>query len=302
MNFYLKILTTMVVYIFTTTILIKDTYASETCVPLNKVSIEELNKSISKLQNNLKVLSVNKSPIKKIYEVIIRNEDNKKESLIYIDCSLKHLISGNIVDIGSRVNITEKRFKELEKDYILKIKKLQLEKMLGSKKVKKIKEMFGNNWFRYFDIVKLENLPTEHVIVLGNQKANNNIYLITSYHCEPCNKIHKEIMKLLQKRKDIKITVILLGYFGKDLMIHTFCINNKNKQKEFFLNYFKKSYFEDNLKKCDELESYSEKVIQTISNKTNIQNFPVLIFPSGIYFIGTISHEKLIKLFEILKN
>ncbi len=88
-----------------------------------------LKKIIPELPNDLKI---NKSPIENVYEV------NVGRKIFYITNNGKYLVFGNIIDIDSKQNLTEKRIQELSK---IDWNKLPLDKAIkivngnGSKKL-----------------------------------------------------------------------------------------------------------------------------------------------------------------------
>lgn len=59
----------------------------------------------------VKVLEVLTSPIKGMWEVDV--EAGGKKGLVYIDFSKKYLVSGSIISLKDRTNVTQDRFTEL---------------------------------------------------------------------------------------------------------------------------------------------------------------------------------------------
>ena len=60
---------------------------------------------------DVKVLEVLTSPIKGMWEVDV--ETGGKRGLVYIDFSKKYLVSGSIISLKERTNVTQERFTEL---------------------------------------------------------------------------------------------------------------------------------------------------------------------------------------------
>ncbi len=83
------------------------------CAPIDNNSISQIKKKLSSLSNNIKVLKVSKSPIKNVYEIIV--ETPKKKFPLYIDCHLKYLITGEIIDIKRKKSLTREKVTKLNK-------------------------------------------------------------------------------------------------------------------------------------------------------------------------------------------
>jgi len=78
------------------------------CHTLTKDEATTLMKSFGQ---EVKVLEVLTGPIKGMWEVDV--ETGGKKGLVYIDFSKKYLVSGSIISIKERTNITQDRFTEL---------------------------------------------------------------------------------------------------------------------------------------------------------------------------------------------
>ena len=62
---------------------------------------------------DMKVLEILMSPVKGMWEVDV--EAGGKKGLVYIDFSKKHLVTGAIVSLMDKTNLTQERFAELTK-------------------------------------------------------------------------------------------------------------------------------------------------------------------------------------------
>jgi thiol:disulfide interchange protein DsbC len=62
---------------------------------------------------DVKVLEVNATPIQGLFEVAVETKGQK--GIIYLDSSGKYLISGSIVHIATKQNLTQERSSELNK-------------------------------------------------------------------------------------------------------------------------------------------------------------------------------------------
>ncbi len=94
-----------------------DAYAfaekGQNCFKCHTLKKEEASKLLRNLDPAIKVLGVNISPVRYLWEISIDLKGSKE--LVYIDLSKKHLFSGTILDIQSRKNLTQNRLSELNR-------------------------------------------------------------------------------------------------------------------------------------------------------------------------------------------
>lgn len=77
------------------------------------LSVDEAFTLLKDLDPNIKVIAVKPSPIEGLWEVDI--ETGGKKIPVYIDFSKKHLISGSIIDMKERKDLTQERLSEINK-------------------------------------------------------------------------------------------------------------------------------------------------------------------------------------------
>jgi thiol:disulfide interchange protein DsbC len=82
----------------------------------------------------VKVLEVNTTPVQGLFEVVVETKGQK--GIIYLDSSRKYLISGSIVDIATKQNVTQERSAEINKVNVSEIP-LDDALVMGSKDAKK---------------------------------------------------------------------------------------------------------------------------------------------------------------------
>lgn len=61
----------------------------------------------------VKVIEVNATPVQGLFEVVVESEGQK--GIVYLDSSRKYLVSGSIVDIGAKRDLTQERSYEINK-------------------------------------------------------------------------------------------------------------------------------------------------------------------------------------------
>jgi thiol:disulfide interchange protein DsbC len=86
---------------------------NQDCSKCHTLKKDEADTLLRIFNKNVKVLSVSRSKAKYLYEVSY--ESDGKKGLVYIDFPKKHLISGQVLDLQSRKNLTQERLSEITK-------------------------------------------------------------------------------------------------------------------------------------------------------------------------------------------
>lgn len=104
------------------------------------LSVDEALSILKNFDPNIKVIGVQKSPVENLWEVDI--ESRGRKNLVYIDFSKKYLISGGIISVEGKKNLTQERLTELNK-------------------------------------VDVSKIPLDNAIVMGDKEAKNRIIVFT---------------------------------------------------------------------------------------------------------------------------
>jgi thiol:disulfide interchange protein DsbC len=83
------------------------------CLKCHSLSNDEARDLLKGVFPNVKILDVKISPSRSLWEVFL--EAGGRKGLIYIDLAKKHLISGSMILIKEKKNLTQERFAELNK-------------------------------------------------------------------------------------------------------------------------------------------------------------------------------------------
>lgn len=83
------------------------------CSKCHKLSNDEASNVLKEVVPDIKVLEVNQSPIKGIWEITA--ETKGKKNLYYVDYSRKLVIAGQIFNIKTKDNLTQERYIEINK-------------------------------------------------------------------------------------------------------------------------------------------------------------------------------------------
>lgn len=83
------------------------------CTRCHSLTIDEAAAVVKEINPEIEVLSVNLSPVGGLWEVVVKARG--KRGLAYIDFSKQFLVTGNIIKVSTKRNVTEDRVYELSK-------------------------------------------------------------------------------------------------------------------------------------------------------------------------------------------
>ena len=235
------------------------------------------------------------------FEIDIRNRGKKIP--VYVDCNLKYLITGQLIDIDKRENITRKRLAELENEAI-KEKEIELVSKIGKEKYKKLKTKFPSRVFN-FSFVELKNVPQKGVVVFGNKNSNKIVYVITDPECPYCARLHKSIEKVLKTDKNVQFRILFYPLpfhrHAKELASAVICLKDSSEALSTIFNTQKnqssiKKFASMRCKKGDEILKEHIKFGESIG----VRGTPTIILSNGIMTSGALSPRDLEKLISLL--
>jgi thiol:disulfide interchange protein DsbC len=276
--------------------------AAESCLGGgSKVSTSEVQKALSGILGNAKVVSVSNAPISGLYEVVI--ESGGRKVPIYVDCNLKYLVNGEIIDINRKVSLTRERFQQLQSQANSE-KEEKLVKILGKDKVEMLKK---EGLLEAVNIVDLKSIPKPNVSY-GN--GNIKIYVITDPQCPFCARLHEEIKKVLAQRKDISFEMIMYPLpfhkHASGVAQNIICQNDntlKQKTLDTAFSYTLKND-ENGLTSLEKPCNAGKTAVdnnQKYGQANGVNGTPTIIFPKGVAISGALPADKLNKLIDILK-
>jgi len=134
------------------------------CSKCHTLKKEEAAALLKELAPNAKVLDIRTLPLKTMWEVDV--DTGGKKGIVYIDFSKKYLISGALIDIKAKKNLTRERFVEFNK-------------------------------------IDVSKIPLKDALVMGNANAPHKVIVFSDPDCPSCAKLHQEMKKVVAARKDI---------------------------------------------------------------------------------------------------
>jgi thiol:disulfide interchange protein DsbC len=80
--------------------------------PAKELTKAEAQEALKGMAPDLKVLSLERTPVEGLWEVVVQTGDSK--GLVYVDSTGKYVFLGSLVEIATKENITKNRFEELQ--------------------------------------------------------------------------------------------------------------------------------------------------------------------------------------------
>ncbi len=225
------------------------------CHSFNKAEAGEIMKKLK--VPDAKVLDVRMSPIKGLWEVSIDTQG--KRGIFYVPFSKNYIVQGSIVEVSTGADKTGEQYRKLQESRKIDVSQISL----------------------------------KNALVLGDKKAKKRVIVITDPECPFCARLHEEMKKVVEKRKDIVFYIRLLP-----LKMHP---DAQWKAKSIMCN---KSLemLEDNFakKSIPRTECQTKEVDNTIklAEKLGITGTPTIILSSGRIHSGAMSAEQLIELID----
>ncbi len=86
---------------------------STSAVAAKKITKEEAEEALSPIVPDVKVISVEPSPVEGLWEVILESRGEK--GIVYLDYAKKHLIAGQVLEVSSKANLTKQKFEQISR-------------------------------------------------------------------------------------------------------------------------------------------------------------------------------------------
>ena len=222
------------------------------CSKCHTLTKDEASTLLKDMAPDLKILDVRTSPIKGLWEAVI--EANGRKGVSYIDFSKKYLISGGIISIKDKKNLTQERLTEINR-------------------------------------VDVSKIPLDDAIVMGDRDAKHLVIVFSDPDCQFCAKLHQEMKKVIEKRKDIAFYIKMFP-----LKIHPEAYEkSKAIVCEKSLSLLEDAFDKKQLPKpkC-ETSAIDENL--KLGEKLGISGTPALIMPDGRVISGFKEADAIIEL------
>jgi len=223
----------------------------EDCAKCHTLTKDEATAIVKDLNPGLSVLDIKSSPLKALWEITLATGGQK--AIAYVDFSKRYLLMGEMLDIKEKKNLTRDRMAEINK-------------------------------------VDVSTIPLDDAIVMGDKNAPHKIIVFTDPMCPYCARLHKEIKKVIEKRKDIVFFVKMFPlpmHKGADKMAQAIVcekslalLDAAFEKKDIPAPKCATSAVDENIK---------------LGSKLGINGTPAIIFPDGRVESGAMEAEAMIK-------
>lgn len=219
---------------------------------------ESVKEVLKEFAPEVTVLSVEKTPIDGLWEVVV--SINGSKSVVYMDSAKKYLVQGAIVNVASKVNLTQERFDELNK-------------------------------------VNVSKVPLEGSLIVGDPKAKNRIFVFTDPDCPYCVRFHDEIRKVIEKRKDIAFYIKLFPLASihpkaREKSMAILC----EKDNEKSVKMLEDAYAKKDIPKAECTATVVDENVK-LAQSLGVQGTPTVIFGDGKLKNG-MSAEEIMKMVD----
>ena len=138
------------------------------------------------------VISVTPAEIPGLFRVAMKMQG--KIIPIYLDASGSYLITGNVIRIKDRRNLTQAYFQKLNP-------------------------------------VDTSTIPLEDALILGNPEASQKVIVFTDPHCPHCSKLHNVLHEAVKANPDLVFYIKLLAFKQSSRKISQTILCNKSMQQ-----------------------------------------------------------------------
>jgi thiol:disulfide interchange protein DsbC len=225
------------------------------CDTISQSEIQDILKNIN--SKDAKVLHIKTSPLAGICEVAM--ERGGQPAIFYFDIAKTHLFFGNLVEMKTMTNLTEKSAMEI-KD----------KKRIDTSKI-----------------------PLTSALVLGDLKAEKKVIIFTDPDCPYCSNLHKIIKQIGEKRKDIVFYIKMFPLpFHKDAYWKSKSIVCNNS-----IQLLQDCFDKKEIAKTDCTTDEVDNTLK-LGKSLGIDGTPAIILPDGRLRMGAMPEEELIKLID----
>ncbi len=219
--------------------------------------VEDLQKTLDTIQRGLTLVKIEKSPIAGLCEVVVKVSETDK-ALFYTDPKGQYIVTGNIIELSTRKNLTSEKLALLNK--------------------------------RVLDKAILEELDRLVAFTWGN--SGPSIYFITDPDCPFCKQAEAILEELVKNGKlSVKVILFPLEAIHPEARAKSVSIICDNKGYEGLKTGYKsKNQCEKGNKKIDE----TIKLMQRIG----VRGTPTFVFPDGEIKSGVMQAEAILAKLE----
>lgn len=227
------------------------------CTACHKVTRQEAQDAVKKIDPSLTVESIGSSPVPGLYQMVLAKGNDK--GIAYLDFSKRYMIQGTVIDTGNKVNITGKSMVELLESRIVDTAKIRL----------------------------------DDALLMGNPKGTKHLYLFSDPDCSYCPKAHEVLQQLVTKMPDLAVHIILFPLdMHPDAAWKTNAIIAASKNNMAgALKMLEESYQKKVIKKNPKAKNYAAE-LKKMGQELGITSTPVFVYANGKIGLGVKTLEE----------
>jgi thiol:disulfide interchange protein DsbC len=215
---------------------------------------EKITTVLNDLLPDVKIIEINDAPVDGLCEIALESKGRK--GIVYVDISKQYLISGSILNIKTKENLTQAKLIEINK-------------------------------------VDVSQIPLDDALIMGDKEAKHRVIVFSDPDCPYCEKLHREMKKVLEKRTDIVFFIKMYPLpFHKNAYKKSQSIVCEKSLDLLEDAFAKKSLPEP---KC-ETAALDENI--ELAKKLGIQGTPAIILPNGSIIPSYKDADSLISLID----
>lgn len=141
------------------------------CQKCHSITDEEAAEIVKSVNPEIEIIETKFSEVRGLWQVTIKARG--KRGIAYIDFSKKHIITGSIINIDTKINITNKELYNLTK-------------------------------------IDVSQIPLEDALFLGKRTARFKAIVFDDPECPYCRKLHRELWKVVEENEEVAFYIKLL--------------------------------------------------------------------------------------------
>jgi thiol:disulfide interchange protein DsbC len=221
------------------------------CTACHKVTRQEAQDVVRKLNPALTVEEVTPAPVRGLYQIVISQEKGK--GIVYMDFAKRYLIQGTIIDTGNKMDLTSQSMRELLESQIVDTTRISL----------------------------------KNALILGNPRGTKRLYLFSDPDCPFCPKMHEEVAQLVKSMPDLAVYILLfpLDMHPDAAWKTNAIIAASKKDMKAAVRMLEDSYQKKAVKKNPAAEDYAS-VMKKMGQDLGIGSTPLIVYANGRIGMG----------------
>lgn len=230
------------------------------CTACHSFKKEEAQGLLKELAPDINVVDVAPAPVRGLFQVFVKK--GKEDGVVYVDYSKKYVVSGAIIDVGRRRDVTREQLEDRKQ-------------------------------------VNVAAIPLENALVMGNRNGTRKLYVFTDPECPFCAKFHEELTAMVKEDKDLLVYIFLypLEIHPDSLWKTDTIVCASKKSMERALQLLEDSFAKKTLEKEACGIEYG-KSAKKLANELGLAMTPSIVLADGKVVFGAKKKDELRKLID----